>query len=293
MKKLIVCVLGLSVSLMLSAQTNQPKPATKAPAKKTASKKPTKTKAKKVETTTEQTTASGLKYTITEHGKGRQVVAGDKVTVHYTGTLPDGKKFDSSVDRDQPFSFQVGQGRVIRGWDEGLQLLHVGDKARFTIPPHLGYGERGAGSAIPPNSTLIFDIDVLDAVTAPKPQKAVPYDVSGKDTVTMQSGLKFIKVQTGDGTKAEQLRTVEVHYTGYLMDGTKFDSSIERGEPISFQLGYGQVIKGWDEAVGYMQVGDKMRLIIPPGLAYGEQGAGGVIPPNATLIFDVELVNVK
>jgi peptidyl-prolyl cis-trans isomerase A (cyclophilin A) len=84
-----------------------------------------------------------------------------------------------------------------------------------------------------------------------------------------------------------------VHYTGYLMDGKIFDSSIERDEPIEFQLGRGMVIKGWEEGIALMQVGDKMRLIIPSELAYGPNGAGGVIPPNATLIFDVELVNVK
>ena len=105
--------------------------------------------------------------------------------------------------------------------------------------------------------------------------------------------MSNIKVAFGDGIRAEASRTVDVHYTGYLMDGTKFDSSLDRGEPISFQLGTGMVIRGWEEGIAYMQVGDKLRLIIPPNLAYGDRGAGGVIPPNATLIFDVELVNVK
>ncbi len=244
----------------------------------------------------EITTASGLKYTITRSGTGKQVMPFDKVSVHYTGklNLSDTSKFDSSRDREQPFSFTVGMGQVIKGWDEGILLLKVGDRATFTIPSGLGYGAAGAGNgAIPPNATLIFDIDVLDAVDGPKPQKIEPYAVAGKDTITMQSGLRFIKVQTGDGIRAEASRTVDVHYTGYLMDGTKFDSSLDRGEPISFQLGTGMVIRGWEEGIAYMQVGDKLRLIIPPNLAYGDRGAGGVIPPNATLIFDVELVNVK
>jgi peptidylprolyl isomerase len=237
----------------------------------------------------EMTTPSGLKYKVTEIGNGPAVAAGDQVSVHYVGTLVNGTKFDSSRDRNQPFSFKVGGGQVIQGWDEGLQLLHVGDKAILTIPPSIGYGERSMGS-IPANSTLIFDIEVMDTKT---PVVAVPYEVKGKDTLTTTSGLKYIYVKKGEGTKAEPGKIVDVHYTGYLMDGRKFDSSVERGDPISFNLGQGMVIRGWDEGIALMKVGDKMRLIIPSQLAYGENGAGGVIPPNATLIFDVELVGVK
>lgn len=237
----------------------------------------------------EQTAPSGLKYTVTQMGKGKRVEKGDKVTVHYTGKLIDGKKFDSSLDHGQPFSFKVGGGQVIPGWDEGLTYLSVGDKATLTIPASLGYGERDLG-VIPPNSTLIFDIEVLDAVTPVKPK---PYNVKGKDTLTTATGLKYILVEKGNGTQAENGKTVNVHYTGYLMDGSIFDSSVERGDPISFALGRGMVIKGWEEGIALMKVGDKMRLIIQSDLAYGERGAGGVIPPNATLIFDVELVDVK
>ena len=107
------------------------------------------------------------------------------------------------------------------------------------------------------------------------------------------SGLEYIEVEPGTGTQAEAGKTVSVHYTGKLQDGKVFDSSISRGEPITFQLGKGKVIKGWDEGIALMKVGSKAQLIIPPDLAYGERGAGGVIPPNATLVFDVELVEVK
>lgn len=242
----------------------------------------------------ETVTASGLKVKITEHGNGRQVQKGDKVTAHYTGLLTDGKKFDSSKDRNQPFSFKVGMGQVIAGWDEGFQLLKVGDKATFTIPSQIAYGTSGAvGGAIPPNATLIFDVEVIDAVESPKPRAAVPFEVAGLDTIKMQSGLRFIKVESGTGIKAQQGRHVSVHYTGYLMDGKKFDSSVERGEPIEFQLGRGMVIKGWEEGIELMHVGDKMRFIIPSELAYGENGAPSAIPPNATLIFDCELVDAQ
>ncbi|MCK8522692.1 peptidylprolyl isomerase [Aquimarina sp. D1M17] len=107
------------------------------------------------------------------------------------------------------------------------------------------------------------------------------------------SGLRYKIIQKGDGVKAEKGATVSVHYKGSLPDGTVFDSSYKRNQPIDFPLGMGQVIPGWDEGIALLQVGDKARLVIPSYLGYGERGAGGVIPPNATLIFDVELVNVK
>ena len=111
-------------------------------------------------------------------------------------------------------------------------------------------------------------------------------------TIT-ESGLGYIMVKEGSGVQAENGKTVSVHYTGKLTDGTKFDSSLDRNQPIEFVLGQGRVIKGWDEGISYLKVGGKATFIIPSDLAYGERGAGGVIPPNATLIFDVELVDVK
>ena len=107
------------------------------------------------------------------------------------------------------------------------------------------------------------------------------------------SGLEYNEQEIGRGAQAQAGRTVKVHYTGKFPDGRVFDSSIPRGEPIEFVLGAGRVIKGWDEGIALMRVGGKAELVIPPELAYGERGAGGVIPPNATLVFDVELVEVK
>ncbi|GAA0733106.1 peptidylprolyl isomerase [Aquimarina litoralis] len=107
------------------------------------------------------------------------------------------------------------------------------------------------------------------------------------------SGLRYKIIQKGDGVQAEKGKTVSVHYKGSLTDGTVFDSSYKRNQPIDFSLGVGQVISGWDEGISLLQVGDKARFVIPPALGYGEHGAGGVIPPNATLIFDVELMAVK
>lgn len=108
-------------------------------------------------------TPSGLVVDFLQEGKGPLPAKGQTVLVHYTGTLLNGQKFDSSRDRGQPFSFVLGQGQVIKGWDEGLALMKVGSRAKLTIPPELGYGARGAGGIIPPNSVLVFDVELLDA----------------------------------------------------------------------------------------------------------------------------------
>lgn len=118
-------------------------------------------------------------------------------------------------------------------------------------------------------------------------------DLDMEKAVTTESGLKYIDEQVGEGATPEPGQTVTVHYTGVLENGQKFDSSRDRGRPFSFKIGVGQVIKGWDEGVGTMQVGGRRQLIIPPELGYGSRGAGGVIPPNATLVFDVELLEVN
>jgi FKBP-type peptidyl-prolyl cis-trans isomerase FkpA len=113
-----------------------------------------------------------------------------------------------------------------------------------------------------------------------------------KEVVT-PSGLKYVDLKQGEGDEAKSGQIVEVHYTGWLTDGKKFDSSLDRGQPFAFRLGAGQVIKGWDEGVAGMKVGGKRKLTIPPGLAYGNRAVGGVIPPNSTLLFEVELLGVK
>jgi peptidylprolyl isomerase len=213
------------------------------------------------------------------------------VKVHYTGWLEDGTKFDSSVDRGEPSTFPLN--RVIRGWTEGVSGMKVGEKCKFRIPANLAYGSRGRPS-IPPNSTLIFDVELLDIIDYTKvpPMEQLPGDAVTGDISTSDTGLQWYDIVEGDGeTPESSASTVEVHYTGWLTDGTMFDSSVKRGQTIEFPLN--GVIPGWTEGVGSMKVGGKRKLIIPADLGYGAAGAGGVIPGGATLIFDVELVSTK
>lgn len=137
-------------------------------------------------------------------------------------------------------------------------------------------------------SAILFSASQFStaATTSPTPLKA-------HKTMTTESGLVYEDITTGTGATAQAGQMVSVHYTGWLTNGTKFDSSKDRNQPFNFSLGAGQVIRGWDEGVAGMQVGGVRKLTIPPQLGYGARGAGGVIPPNATLIFEVELLGVK
>lgn len=235
-------------------------------------------------------TASGLEIIEVVAGSGESPKPGELVSVHYTGTLTNGVVFDSSYMRGQPISFPLGQGAVIPGWDEGIGQLKVGSKARLIIPPELGYGAGGAGGVIPPNATLVFDVELV-GISAGAP--AAPSAVTPSDYVTTTSGLKYYDFVVGTGVAPQAGQMVSVHYTGWLEDGKKFDSSLDRGQPFQFVIGQGQVIKGWDEGVLSMQVGGKRQLVIPAELGYGASGYPPVIPPNATLTFEVELLGVQ
>lgn len=211
-------------------------------------------------------------------GEGDEVKDGDWVSVHYTGCLKDGTKFDSSLDRGEPIEFPLGGGMVIPGWEQGIRGMRVGGKRKLVIPPELAYGEDGAGDVIPPNAVLVFDVEVVGARSNQYPE---------------EGDLEIEELEAGTGAEAVPGDTVSVHYTGWLEDGTKFDSSLDRGEPIEFPLGVGYVIPGWDQGLVGMKEGGRRRLTIPSHLAYGANGAGGVIPPFATLVFEVNLVRVQ
>ena len=232
-------------------------------------------------------TKSGLKYVDEKIGEGEFPEKGDLIVVHYIGSLENGTKFDSSRDRNNPIEFTLGVGKVIKGWDEGLSTMRPGGKRKLIIPAELAYGERERPQ-IPPNSILHFDVELIEVIEA---FVDTDFLLPGREEVT-PSGLRMIVHKEGDGEKPNSGQTVNVHYTGLLETGSKFDSSHDRGKPISFALGQGEVIKGWDEAIALMSKGEKRTLIIPPDLGYGSHPKGK-IPPNSTLIFEVELIDFK
>jgi FKBP-type peptidyl-prolyl cis-trans isomerase len=140
---------------------------------------------------------------------------------------------------------------------------------------------------------IVVGAAVLAVLVAACAQSQAPSGGAGGQEVTTPSGLKYEDTKVGTGAEAKAGQNVAVHYTGWLTNGTKFDSSKDRGQPFTFRLGGGQVIKGWDEGVQGMKIGGVRKLTIPADLGYGARGAGGVIPPNATLVFEVELLDVK
>ncbi len=232
----------------------------------------------------------GLKYALLDKGKGKPLSEGMYVSLNYTGYIDDKEPrvFDSSYERDTPLSFVIGRGTVIPGWEAVLPLLRVGDIAKVWIPWEMAYGESGRGP-IPPRTNLVFNLEVLDADIPEAPEK---FSVDGLDTLKTESGLRYIIIREGTGDLPVLGNVLEIHYSGYLSDGTLFDSSVERGEPLRFVQGRGQVIEGLDEAFYLLPGGTKARLIIPPQLAFGEEG-NGPVPPGETLIFDVELLDIK
>jgi peptidylprolyl isomerase len=226
-------------------------------------------------------TTSGLASMVLQKGTGSdRPKADDIVTVHYTGWTTDGKMFDSSFARNAPSSFPVN--RVIKGWSEGVQLMVVGEKRRLWIPQELAYN----GTPGRPAGMLVFDIELLSM--APSPGTPPP-DVAAppSDAKRTASGLAYKVLREGKGgQRPNENSTVTVHYTGWTTDGKMFDTSVERGQPISF--GLRDVISGWTEGLQLMTVGEKTRFWIPERLAYkGER------PPRGMLVFDVELIAYK
>lgn len=232
--------------------------------------------------------ASGLVTKVLTPGTGTDhPQQADKVKVDYSGWTKDGRMFDSSVVRGQPATFGVGM--VIPGWTEALKLMVVGEKRRLWIPSNLAYGDtpRRPGA---PSGDLVFDVELLDIIPAPKPPP-VPEDVKAAPATARKtpSGLQFRVLTPGTGTThPDASSNVTVNYSGWTTDGNMFDSSVMRGQPARFSLG--SVIKGWTEGVQLMTKGEKARFWIPGNLAYGDKPARPGAPAG-TLVFDIELVD--
>ncbi len=237
----------------------------------------------------QEETASGVLVSVLETVGGQVIQEEMLITMHYTGYLDTDPKqeFDSSHNREEPISFILGRNMVIPGWDEALPGLRTGDRIRLWVPHEMAYGREGR-DPIPPESDLVFDIELIDAEEVSEPE---PFPVAGKDTLKTESGLQYILVEEGAEELPPAGSIITVHYTGYLSDGRIFDSSVQRSEPLRFVLGSDQVMRGWDEAFALLSKDAKARLIIPPHLGYGDRGSGP-IPPGETLIFDVEVIDI-
>jgi peptidylprolyl isomerase len=236
-------------------------------------------------------------------GTANPVKAGDFLLMEYVGvSYSTGLQFDASWDRGEPFSFELGAGSVITGWDEGIVGMAPGGRRSLVIPPGQAYGESGSGSgSIAPNETLIFIVDLLASVPLDL-EKPVLLAASASASAPASSSLPtepatdlgIADLIEGSGREVVEGDVIYVHYVGFSQStGTQFDASWDRGrtEFIGFIIGQGNVIEGWEEGLIGMKVGGRRELIIPPQLAYGVDGAGGgVIQPNETLYFVVDLL---
>lgn len=255
------------------------------------------------------TTSSGLMVVRQKVTKGEAARPGDKIKVHMTLSLLNGKKVFSSYDKGKPMIFEYGRRIENKGVEEALGMMREGEKLLVIIPSSLAFGDEGRGDFIPPYSPVVYNIEMIEITTKEEEQARAEETVRQakngekamrdkylKDnkisSLPLASGLYYIETKAGKGEKVKLGDKVKVHYTGSLLDGTKFDSSLDRGQPFEFEAGKGRVIKGWDEAILLMRKGGKARLIIPSSIAYGERGSGEKIGPYATLVFEIELLTI-
>ncbi len=233
-------------------------------------------------------TASGLLYKIIKKTKNEKLKYSQRVFITYDLYHQKDTSKLKLITKNTKKDFLLGHEEVLKGWDEGIALLKNGDSALFKIPPQLAYGDKKTGTILP-NSTIYLFVRV-DSV------KDVFYNHKGLDTLLFNSGLKKISVYSGKGEKAKPYQEVIIKFTAYVY-GTKghrqiFEESKSENKNVLFQLGIGQFIRGLDEGILSMHVGDKATFIVPPQLGFGANKAGKILP-NTTLFYDIELIEVK
>lgn len=235
-------------------------------------------------------TASGMKYSINQTSSGRVAAIGDEVTFHYTLSLLSGTKVDStSKINNTPAKITLGASNIIAGFLEALSLLKEGERGTFLMPSILGFGTQSSTS-IPANSSLRLDLEIVKLRS--EDQVIDDYVAATKLTLTEKTstGLRFLRtLEAPNGVQLKAGLTTSVKYTGYLAStGKQFDTG-----QISVSLGSGSVVKGFEEGLLKMKVGEKATLVFPSSLGYGTTGSGTAIPPYSPLIFNVEIVSAN
>jgi peptidylprolyl isomerase len=266
-------------------------------------------------------TGEGLRYRIDVRGSGDYPEPGDYVMINYIGRLLDGTEFDSS--EEEPFVFQLGYRQVIKGWEFGVPLFQVGSKGTLYLPPNLGFGSVGAGKIVPPNSALIYDIEVLqimdeesydEYMEALDERERIEFEQAQQEQLLtdnriintyarenkikvkrLASGVSYAFKKKGKGKRPQEGDRVRIHYEGFLTDGTQFDSSYDRKKTFDFTIGQGKVIQGLEEAIKFFKKGSTGWVLIPSKYAYGpmEIDENGIfIPANSVLAFKIKVVDI-
>jgi FKBP-type peptidyl-prolyl cis-trans isomerase len=271
-----------------------------------------------------KSTDDGIFYLIEAEGAGEKVKVDDYVKIKYRGILLDGTEFDVSAE-EFPFVFRVGHRQVIKGWDLGLQEFQVGSKGKLFVPSKFGYGKNGIADVIPPNTDLIYEVELLEIMNSKqynqymkelevkerqrfeekKQEQFVTdkkiiqnYAVKNKlRTKRLPSGVSYVLTKRGKGSTAKSGDFIEVKYKGQLTDGTIFDDSFgKKSESFKFVLGKGKAIEGWEEGLKKFKKGSEGWLLIPSALAYGPRSIReGVIniPANSVLVFKIKVVDLR
>jgi len=239
--------------------------------------------------------APGVEVYDEKAGQGAVARPGMKLMAHFTGWLPGGTMVASSKSKGAPAELLLGANKLIKGWETGLAGVQAGAVRWLRLQPAAAYGA-SALPRIPPNSTLIYRIEV-QSVEQEEASDGVDFfpDLSALKLQQGREGLQYAVVSPptdSTAAPAESGQKVKVQYTGWLTDGSAFDSSRNRNTPFEFPLGAGRVIRGWDLGVEGMRPGEKRVLVVPPGIGYGSRGAGP-IPPDATLVFLVEYIGTS
>lgn len=259
----------------------------------------------------------GYYYIEHQRGTGNIVKPGDLIKAHFFISTVVGDELYSSYDAGEPLEVEIGRTFDNVGVTEALQRVRKGTKATIIVPSEIAFGPEGRGDVVPPYTTMVYDIEVMEVISKEEADKQKAEEErlqqqqaeqrkanekmniqnylkeNNLDATPTASGLYYIEQVKGDGPKPQPGNTVKVHYTGTLLNGNKFDSSVDRGEPFEFTLGMGQVIRGWDEGIAMMNVGSKGLLIIPSELGYGSRSMGPQLPANSTLVFEVELLGFE